>query len=593
MGSKPKYIKELEALGLNSDEISKLVEFRKADKNTFKEMMTQDLGEGPNGEKVSRGDLFKQMLSHPQHEEMLIAASKQNNGNFTGFSKKIGGISNNTPSPAQQAATQDTDIKSANNTQTSTISSNNASDSKQAGVPQTPNTDNVSQSPKANPSRKDVSKANSELKYGKRADSFSDAKNDLQNKVKERAARRLEAKETKANIAAGRTGESVAEHLRKSQGVVGSDGKNINVGAHGSGIAQKTAAVSAMQKQVTFGKDLSGKDVNLTERQAQTLYDEAFHRDGSQRNNWSPNENRSGVTGVLDNAGNKVLQGIAAIGRSNAKAWNTRIGGRTIDYISRDAKAARGEFTMRAGANGYGFGWSGNRVASGGAMLGQGLTHGMGLMGEGMMNSLGIVSKQQKIMWKTGNPLQKAFAAAGPVLGAGFLASTMLEGGDMYDALAFNVAGAGAMAGFHMGKSFAGAASSGAARMWGGAGTTFGAAKAYAAGDIVNGKTMTKAGIAGGKARLVMQGIGGIAGGVAGFAAISGATWAIKDMTAADSVIAQGARKYTSLASSASTMQNNNTLTMRQRALQQLSQSSMNDRQSILSNEAAILKGLI
>ena len=369
--------------------------------------------------------------------------------------------------------------------------------------------------------------------------------------------------------------------------------KNINVGAHGSGIAQKTAAVSAMQKQVTFGKDLSGKDVNLTERQAQAMYDEAFHRDGSQRDNWSPNENRSGVTGVLDNAGNKGLQWIAAIGGSNAKAWNTQIGGRTIDYISRDAKAARGEFTMRAGANGYGFGWSGNRVASGGAMLGQGLTHGLGLMGEGVMNSLGIVSKQQKIMWKTGNPLQKAFAAAGPVLGAGFLASTMLEGGDMYDALAFNVAGAGAMAGFHMGKSFAGAASSGAARMWGGAGTTFGAAKAYAAGDIVNGKTMTKAGIAGGKARLAMQGIGGIAGGVAGFAAISGATWAIKDMSAADSVIAQGAKKYTSLASSASTMQNNNTLTMRQRALQQLSQSSMNDRQSILSNEAAILKGLI
>ena len=70
MDNKPKYIKELEAL----------------------EMMTQDLGEGPNGEKVSRGDLFKQMLSHPQHEEMLIAASKQNNGNFTGFSKKIGDV---------------------------------------------------------------------------------------------------------------------------------------------------------------------------------------------------------------------------------------------------------------------------------------------------------------------------------------------------------------------------------------------------------------------------------------------------------------------------------------------------------------------
>lgn len=586
MGSKPKYIKELEALGLNSDEISKLVEFRKADKNTFKEMMTQDLGEGPNGEKVSRGDLFKQMLSHPQHEEMLIAASKQNNGNFTGFSKKIGGINNNTPSPAQQAATQDTDIKSANNTQTSTISSNNASDSKQAGVPQTPNTDNVSQSPKANPSRKDVSKANSELKYGKRADSFSDAKNDLQNKVKERAARRQEAKDYKTNMKAGRTGESVSAHLKASQGI------DISVGAHGTGVAQKTAAVSAMQKQVTFGKDLSGKDVNLTERQAQTLYDEAFHRDGSQRNNRSLNENRSGVTGVLDNAGNKGLQWIAAIGGSNAKAWNTQIGGRTIDYISRDAKAARGEFTMRAGANGYGFGWSGNRVASGGAMLGQGLTHGMGLMGEGLMNSLGIVSKQQKIMWKTGNPLQKAFAAAGPVLGAGFLVSTMLEGGDMYDALAFNVAGAGAMAGFHMGKSFAGAASSGAARMWGGAGTTFGAAKAYAAGDIVNGKTMTKAGIAGGKARLAMQGIGGIAGGVAGFAAISGATWAIKDMSAADSVIAQGARKYTSLASSASTMQNNNTLTMRQRALQQLSQSSMNDRAMVLGAESAILRSL-
>ena len=564
MGSKPKYIKELEALGLNSDEISKLVEFRKADKNTFKEMMTQDLGEGPNGEKVSRGDLFKQMLSHPQHEEMLIAASKQNNGNFTGFSKSM---SNNTPSPAQQAAKNDTGSNSANNVEKqSTV---NAQDPTKAGVAQTPNTDNVSQSPKANPSQADIDASNRMAQAQARNNKEPSKVNVVpttasEEKRKEFREKLAAKKEEKINIDAGRTGESVSAHLKASQGI------DVKVGPHGSGIAQKTAAVSAMQKQVTFGKDLSGKDVNLTERQAQAMYDDAFHRDGSQRN-----------------------KGIAAIGGSNAKAWNTQIGGRTIDYISRDAKAARGEFTMRAGANGYGFGWSGNRVASGGAMLGQGLTHGMGLMGEGMMNSLGIVSKQQKIMWKTGNPLQKAFAAAGPVLGAGFLVSTMLEGGDMYDALAFNIAGAGAMAGLHMGKSFAGAASSGAARMWGGAGTTFGAAKAYAAGDIVNGKTMTKAGIAGGKARLAMQGIGGIAGGVAGFAAISGATWAIKDMSAADSVIAQGARKYTSLASSASTMQNNNTLTMRQRALQQLSQSSMNDRQSILSNEAAILKGLI
>ena len=53
------------------------------------------------------------------------------------------------------------------------------------------------------------------------------------------------------------------------------------------------------------------------------------------------------------------------------------------------------------------------------------------------------------------------------------------------------------------------------------------------------------------------------------------------------------AKGYSRLASNAGIEQNNRTLTMRQQALQQLSQSAINDRASLLGNEAAVLRGVL
>lgn len=69
--------------------------------------------------------------------------------------------------------------------------------------------------------------------------------------------------------------------------------------------------------------------------------------------------------------------------------------------------------------------------------------------------------------------------------------------------------------------------------------------------------------------------------------------WAASDLTSNDSVLAKMAKGYSKLASNAGIEQNNRTLTMRQQALQQLSQSAINDRASLLGNEAAVLRGVL
>ena len=288
----------------------------------------------------------------------------------------------------------------------------------------------------------------------------------------------------------------------------------------------------------------------------------------------------------------------------SAERLNTQIGGRTIDYLKRDVKAAKGEWTVRGGANGYGFGWQGNRLASGVAHTVSGITHTGGLIGEGMANSVGIITKQQRQMWKTGNPLVKSFAVAGPLIGTYTLGSTMLEGGDMGEALAFNASAAALLPGFHFGKSLASAQSSYMAGLFSSlktieqrgstAGLTFGAAKHYKAGDLLPDETVAaKDMIKGGKARLAVGVAGGILGGAVAYAAVAGSAYAAQDLFSADSKIAEGARKFTSLTSSANITQNQGTLTMRQRALQQISQSAMNDRAQVLGSEASILKSMI
>ena len=386
------------------------------------------------------------------------------------------------------------------------------------------------------------------------------------------------------------TKESIAQILKARRYGVNLDPDKIDDFAPNH-VSQRIVANKAIKDQVSLGEDIYGKTQRPNERQAHALYDDAFHARGE-----NAGLAKSALAGLAMN-----VNGVANLG---SERLNTQIGGRTIDYLRRDVKAARGEWTVRGGANGYGFGWQGNRTASAFAHLGSGITHTGGLIGEGMANTVGIITKQQRQMWKTGNPLVKSFAVAGPLIGTYTLGSTMLEGGDMGEALAFNASAAALLPGFHFGKSLASAQSSYMAGLFSSlktieqrgstAGLTFGAAKHYKAGDLLpDGTVAAKDVIKGGKARLAVGVAGGILGGALSYAAVAGTAYAAQDLFSADSKIAEGARKFTSLTSSANITQNQGTLTMRQRALQQISQSAMNDRQSILSNEAAILKGLI
>ena len=386
------------------------------------------------------------------------------------------------------------------------------------------------------------------------------------------------------------TKESISNILRSRRFGVNLDPDKIDDFAPNH-ISQRISVNKAIKDQVSLGTNIRGEVVRPNEQQANALYNDAFHAKG---------ENAGLARASLAGA----VMSLGSISNLGSETVNTQIGGRTIDYLKRDVKAAKGEWTARGGANGYGFGWQGNRMASSFAHIGSGITHTAGLIGEGMANSLGIITKQQRQMWKTGNPLVKSFAVAGPLIGGYTLGSTMIEGGDMGDALAFNASAAALLPGFHLGKSLASAQSSYMAGLLSPlktieqrgstAGLTFGAAKHYKAGDILpDGTKAAKDMIKGGKARLAVGVAGGMLGGALAYTAVAGSAYAAQDLFSADSKIAEGARKFTSLTSSANITQNQNTLTMRQRALQQISQSAMNDRSSILANEAAILKGLI
>lgn len=385
------------------------------------------------------------------------------------------------------------------------------------------------------------------------------------------------------------TKESIAEILKSRRYGVELDPDKIDDFAPNH-VSQRIAINKAIKEQVSLGADIYGEIKRPNEQQAHALYNDAFHARGE-----NAGLAKSALAGLAMN-----VNGVANLG---SERLNTQIGGRTIDYLRRDVKAARGEFTVRGGSNGYGFGWQGNRTASAFAHLGSGITHTGGLIGEGMANSVGIITKQQRQMWKTGNPLVKSFAAAGPLIGTYTLGSTMLEGGDMGEALAFNASAAALLPGFHFGKSLASAQSSYMAGLFSSlktieqrgstAGLTFGAAKHYKAGDLLPDETVAaKDMIKGGKARLAVGVAGGILGGAVAYAAVAGSAYAAQDLFSADSKIAEGARKFTSLTSSANITQNQGTLTMRQRALQQISQSAMNDRAMVLGSESAILRSL-
>lgn len=336
------------------------------------------------------------------------------------------------------------------------------------------------------------------------------------------------------------------------------NGINHSAGAfENNPTSQRSAATAAMQKQ-SLGTDVLGKEQFVDERSSHHLYDRMYDDNGKARGY----------------GGNQATT--------------------EMRMLKADVTKTHGKFTLSNGAQtGIGFGWQGNRMASGGAQLMSGAIDTVKVGGEGTLNALGLMTRQQQVQFKTGNIMAKSMAVAPAALSLYNNVSTILDGGDIGDAMAMNMTAVGGAMGFHYGKSMFGAASSGMAAVGAklartpkGAARTGGAAVAS-----VNAKTGVTS-ITGGKLRLGAQAFGGILGGGLGTLAAATIGYGVQDLTSSESSIAKAARSYSQLSSSASIEQNNSTLTMRQKALQQLSQSSLNDRGSLLGNEAAILKNL-
>ena len=267
-------------------------------------------------------------------------------------------------------------------------------------------------------------------------------------------------------------------------------------------------------------------------------------------------------------------------GRYESKQKSGKIGGLINDMrTERDFRRIENDFArsqgMAAGAgatSGYSMGFGGYRRAGRGQLLKSAVPDTARAVGENFLNSLGVATSQQRMQYKSSGTIGKAGALLGPGLGAGIIFSTIVNGDDMYETMTFNMAAAAGMAGFTAGS------------------RTFGAlAKGATKAEVAPGSTVLK----GGKMRIAAGAVGGALGFATGAALVGGTMWAASDLTSNKSVLASVARGYAKLSSTAGTEQNDRTLTMRQQALQQLSQSAMNDRASLLGNEAAVLRGVL
>ena len=336
--------------------------------------------------------------------------------------------------------------------------------------------------------------------------------------------------------------QSINEYLAKA-------GFNVDVGEfENNPHSQRRAVMDALNKH-SLGTDWRGNNVSVDEHQSKNLYNTLFDKEGKQTNDF---KGARKTKAYMDNDFQRSQGHMPSV----AGRIGSRINGGTL--------SSAGE------RGGYGFGWTGNRMNS---RINQfkSIADTTGLVKEGMMNSLGLATAQQRAQYKASGLLGKGMALAGPAIGAYAIIDTMLEGGDMYDTMSTNLVAASVLPGFHLGKSVAGSMFKGA-------------------------NVVQKGGVAalqGGKLRLGMQVLGGALGAGTAMAAVGATTFAAKDLTSSESVIAKAAMQYSSLSTTASTESNKATLTMRSRALQQLSQSSLNDRGSLLGSEAAILKNMM
>ena len=246
---------------------------------------------------------------------------------------------------------------------------------------------------------------------------------------------------------------------------------------------------------------------------------------------------------------------------------------RDFRRIENDFARSQGKAAGAGATSGYSMGFGGYRRADRGELLKSAIPDTARAVGENFLNSLGVTTSQQRMQYKSSGVLGKAGALLGPGLGAATIFSTIADGGDMYETMTFNLAAAGGMAGFTAGNRLGGSFFKGA--------------------QTVKNEYTGLNQLKGGKMRFAGGAVGGAVGFAAGAALVGGSMWAVSDLTKNDSVLAKMARGYSKLASNAGIEQNNRTLTMRQQALQQLSQSAINDRASLLGNEAAVLRGVL
>ncbi len=309
--------------------------------------------------------------------------------------------------------------------------------------------------------------------------------------------------------------------------------------------ARRALALEELKKNVIGTDSVSGNKTFVTESQAKHLYDNHY------------NQKRSTSSTVNKMREESAIKDVTRI-RSDFHRTQGNVGASS----------------MVGGASlGYSIGFSGHRRASQSALAGSAMFDTARALSENSLNSLGIVTNQQRMQFKSSGMLGKAGALLGPGLGAATIFSTIADGGDMYETMTFNLAAASGMAGFTAGSRLGGSLFQGA--------------------QMVKNEHTGLNQLKGGKMRFAGGAVGGAIGFAAGAALVGGGMWAASDLTSNNSVLAKMAKGYSRLASNAGTEQNNRTLTMRQQALQQLSQSAINDRASLLGNEAAVLRGVL
>ena len=309
--------------------------------------------------------------------------------------------------------------------------------------------------------------------------------------------------------------------------------------------ARRALALEELKKNVIGTDSVSGNKTFVTESQAKYLYDNHY------------NQKRSTSSTVNKMREESAIKDVTRI-RSDFHRTQGNVGASS----------------MVGGASlGYSIGFSGHRRASQSALAGSAMFDTARALSENSLNSLGIVTNQQRMQFKSSGMLGKAGALLGPGLGAATIFSTIADGGDMYETMTFNLAAASGMAGFTAGSRLGGSLFQGA--------------------QMVKNEHTGLNQLKGGKMRFAGGAVGGAIGFAAGAALVGGGMWAASDLTSNNSVLAKMAKGYSRLASNAGTEQNNRTLTMRQQALQQLSQSAINDRASLLGNEAAVLRGVL